>query len=162
MSGECYLSYNQGIGPATIRQSDALPLNGYGAMPNAIAEARQMYSAGAETGPVGLPPKSEVPAPGPRASEAGYEIPHGLRQLDEPSGARTHPVSEVEMSSRGTVALHPANPGGQTVRPWVQDPSLASGLSLFPATPESSRRASSLKPGERARPPVLSLCLKVS
>jgi len=43
-------------------------------MPNATAEARQRYSAGAETGPVGLPPNQEAPvlreiqAP-PRTSE---------------------------------------------------------------------------------------------
>jgi len=136
-TGERYLSHGQGIGPGTVWRSDALPPNGYGMMRNATAEARQMYSAGAETGLVGLPPNPGVPVPGPHALEVGYEIPHDLRQPNEPSGALTHPTSGVDVQPRGTVVPCPVIPEDLTVRPWVRDPSLASGLSSFPATSES-------------------------
>jgi len=60
----------------------------------------------------------------PRAIEAGCETPIGLGQPDETSGARTHPVSGVALQPRGTGASNSA------------EPSLTSGLSSFPGTPE--------------------------
>ena len=111
--GEHYPSHGQGIGPATVWRSDALPPNGYGEAPNATVEARQMQSAGAGAGPVGLRPSQGAPVLSTRpAEEAGYMIPHGLRQPNGSSGARTHPVQGANAEPRGALVpyvVHPEN-----------------------------------------------------
>ena len=79
-TGEPYPSHGLGRDPAPVRRLDALPQNGYGEVTShATVEARQMQSAGAGAGPVGLQPGQGAPASSPRAEEAGYGIPHGLR-----------------------------------------------------------------------------------
>jgi len=93
-TGERYQGPSQGIGPTTVWRSDALPSNGYGVMPNATVEDRQMYSAGAEAGPVGLPPNPRASAPGSQAAEVGYAIPRD-------PGNPTSPVEPALTPLRG-------------------------------------------------------------
>jgi len=125
-----------------------------------------MDSARAGAGPVGLPPGPGVPVQGPCAIEVGYELPSDLGQLNQPSGAHTYPPPKMDVQPRGTLVPCPVAQGDQTIRPWIRAPSLSSGLSSFLTTPESrkegpGRRASSLKPEERARPLTPLLCLSV-
>ena len=137
--GEPYPSHGLGMDHAPTRRLDAFPQNGYGGvMPNATVESRQMHSAGAGAGPVGLQPNQGAPVSSLRAEEAGYEIPHGLQQPNGFSGARTHPVPGVNAKSRGAIVPCTVHPGDQTVRPWVKNPSVASGVSSFPVTPDSA------------------------
>jgi len=155
-TGEPYPSHGLGMDPAPVRRLDAFPQNGYGGvMSHATVEARQMYSAGAGTGLAGLPPNQRAPASGPPAEEAGYGIPHDLQQPNGSSGARTHPVQGVNAEPRGAIVLCTIHPGDQTVRLWVKNPSVASGVSSFPVTPDSAGFIAEAR--ERAKPVMLSL-----
>jgi len=87
---------------------------------------------------VGLQPGQGAPVSTRPAEEAGYGIPHGLRQPNGPSAARTHPVQGANAESRGTLVPCVVHPEGQTVRSWEQNPSVASGESLFPVTPDAA------------------------
>ena len=98
-----------------------------------------MQSAGAGAGPVGLRPGQGAPVLSTRqAEEAGCGITHGLRQPNGSSGARTHPVQRENAEPRGALVPCVVHPGNQTVRSWGQNPSVASGESLFPVTPDSA------------------------
>jgi len=123
-------------------------------VPHATVESRQTYSAGAGAGPVGLQPGQGAPVSSHHAEEAGYEIPHGLRQPNGSSGARTHPVQGANAESRGTLVPYAAHPEDRTVRPWGQNPSVASGVSPFPVTPDSAGFITEAR--ERAKPAKLS------
>ena len=116
---EHYLTHGQGVGPATVQRSDALPQSGYGERPKTTAEARQMYSAGAEAGPVGLPSGPGVPVQGPRATEVGYELPSNLGQPNLPSGAHIYPPPGMDVQPCGTLVPCPVAQGDQTMRPWM-------------------------------------------
>jgi len=136
-SGERYLGHGQVVGPATVQQSHVLPQSSYGTRPKTTAEARQMDSARVEAGPVGLPPGPGVLVQGPRAREIGYELPSDLGQPNQPSGAHTYPPPRKDVQPRGTLVPCLVAEGDQTMKPWLRAPSLASGLSSFPTTPES-------------------------
>jgi len=123
-------------------------------VPHATVESRQTYSAGAGAGPVGLQPGQGASASSHYAEEAGYEIPHGLRQSNGSSGARTHPVQGANAKPQGALVPYTAHPEDRTVRPWVQNSSVASGESPFPVTPDSVGFITEAR--ERAKPAKLS------
>ena len=68
--------------------------------------------------------------------EVGYELPNDLGQPNPPSAVHTYPPPRMDVQPSGTLVPYPVTRGDQTIRPWVRAPSLTSGLSSFPTTPE--------------------------
>jgi len=94
-SGEPYPSNGLGMDPTPVRRSDALPQYGYGGvMPNATAEARQMYSPGVEAGLVGLPPIQGAPALGPMLRRRGMGYPTTSSSPTDPVEPAITPLRE--------------------------------------------------------------------
>jgi len=96
-----------------------------------------MESAGAEAGPARLPPGPGVPSRDPSTVEVGYGLPSNLGQPSQPSGVHAYPPPGLDMQPRST-SVHPVVYWDQSIGQWVRAPSVASGLSSFPSTPEAS------------------------
>jgi len=135
-SGERYLSHSQGVGLAAVQRSDVLSQGGYGARLKTTAEAKQMDSARAEAGLVGLPPGPGVPARGPSAIEVGYGLSSDLGQPVNPVEF-TPTLPRMDVQPRSTLVPYPVAHRDQSIGQWVRAPSLASGLSSFPTTPDA-------------------------
>jgi len=136
-SSKLYLSYSQGVGPATVARSDVVSYGGYGARPKTTGSARQMEPAWTEAGPTVLPPGSGIPSQNSSTAEGGQAQPVNLGQPGPLSVVHACPQARVDVPIGSTPVQSPVIYKDPSTGQWVLGPSNAASLSSFNSIPKA-------------------------
>jgi len=96
-SGERYQSHGQGGNSVAVWQADSFSQGGHGTRPRTSVEPRQMDSAGAEAGSVGLLPGPGASVLSSGSMKVGYVVPCNLRQSCPPSEVHAYPPPRMDV-----------------------------------------------------------------